>query len=257
MDLKIKDQYFIVAGATSGLGRAVLGRLTGEGAKVVAVARREEILDELRKNDPGVVDVVAGDVTDEGLVDELIRKAEEHDISGVFVNAGGPPASTVEETGIDDWDEGYRLLIRWKVELVTGLLPLFRKKGYGRILFSESSSVRQPVENLVLSNSLRMAIVGFSKSLAQEYAPYGITSNVIAPGYHNTRAVERLYKKKAEKEGISLEEAKKRTEERIPMGIAGDPDEFASLAAWILSPLSKFVTGQVYALEGGAVKGTL
>jgi 3-oxoacyl-[acyl-carrier protein] reductase len=182
---------------------------------------------------------------------------EGRELHGDFVNAGGPPAMTIGETGISDWDSGYRLLIRWKIDLILRLLPRFTAKGYGRILFSESSSIKQPVENLVLSNSLRMTIAGFSKSLAQEYAPSGITSNLIAPGYHNTKAVERLYVKKSEKEGISIEEAKKKVEERIPMGKAGDPGDFASLACWLLSPLSQFVTGQVYALEGGAVKGTL
>jgi len=257
MDLRISNQLFIVTGATSGLGRAVLESLTDEGAEVIAVARREQVLEEMRDKNPGVITILAGDVTDPGITDKLMPLVEGRELHGVFVNAGGPPAMTIDETDISDWDRGYRLLIRWKIDLVLRLLPKFKDRGYGRILFSESSSIKQPVENLVLSNSLRMTIAGFSKSLAQEYAAAGVTSNLIAPGYHNTKAVERLYVKKSEKDGISMEEARKKVEERIPMGKAGDPGDFASLACWLLSPLSQFVTGQVYALEGGAVKGTL
>lgn len=257
MDLGIKNQLFIVTGATSGLGRAVLEKLTSEGAEVIAVARRKELLEEIQHENRGVTAILAADVTEQGVTEKLISMMEDRELNGVFVNAGGPPAMTIDETEISDWDRGYRLLIRWKIDLVLRLLPKFSEKGYGRILFSESSSIKQPVENLVLSNSLRMTIAGFSKSLAQEYAASGITSNLIAPGYHNTKAVERLYIKKSEKEGISIEEARKKVEERIPMGRAGDPRDFASLACWLLSPLSQFVTGQIYALEGGAVKGTL
>jgi 3-oxoacyl-[acyl-carrier protein] reductase len=257
MDLKLKDDLFIVTGATAGLGRAVLERLVQEKARIIAVARRGEELEKLKDKHPEVELVIQGDVSRNEVVDMIMDALPGKHLSGVFVNAGGPPAMTVAETEMSDWDNGYRLLIRWKIDLVKRLLPLFVGRKYGRILFSESSSVRQPVENLVLSNSLRLAIVGFSKSLAQEYATHGITSNVIAPGYHETSAVERLYVKKSEQEGISVDEAKKRVEERIPMGFAGNPDDFATLACWLLSPLSKFVTGQVYALEGGAVKGTL
>lgn len=257
MNLKLKDQLFIVTGATAGLGRAVLERLVEEEALAIAAARTKEKLVELEEEYPQVIATVAGDVSENKILDEIISVLGDRKLAGIFVNAGGPPAKTIAETNINDWDEGYRLIIRWKIDLVNRLLPLLVKQGYGRILFSESSSVKQPVENLVLSNSLRMTIVGFSKTLAQEYAETGVTSNVIAPGYHNTSAVERLYKKKSEKEGVSLEEAKKLVENRIPMGTAGDPADFASLACWLLSPLSRFVTGQVYSLEGGAVKGTL
>jgi 3-oxoacyl-[acyl-carrier protein] reductase len=130
-------------------------------------------------------------------------------------------------------------------------------QGYGRILFSESASVKQPVENLVLSNSLRLVIAGFSKTVSQEYAGFGITSNLIAPGYHDTEAVKRLFIKKSEQENIPVEEAKKQSINTIPARKMGDPADFASLAAWLLSPLSGFVTGQVISLDGGNVKSTL
>lgn len=257
MDLRIRDHLFIVTGATQGLGGAVTRRLMGEGARVIAVARTRSDLEILKSEYHDQVQIVAGDITRKDSFDALLAVLGDRTLHGIFVNAGGPPAKTVMETSMEDWDEGYRTLIRWKVDLVKQLLPGFIDQGYGRILFSESASVRQPVENLVLSNSLRMAIAGFSKSLSQEVAQYGITSNMIAPGYHETAAVERIYEKKAEKEGISVDEAKSLLVTRIPTGQAGQPDDFAMLATWLLAPASRFVTGQVYALDGGAVKGTI
>jgi 3-oxoacyl-[acyl-carrier protein] reductase len=257
MDLKIRGQLFVVGGATAGLGRAVAERLVSEGASVIAIARSKKNLIDFASSFPEYIIPVAGDISSKQTLEEILEKADKKKLAGLFINAGGPPAMTIRETAMDDWDEGYKKVIRWKIELVKMALPILAKNNYGRIVFSESSSVKQPVENLVLSNSLRMAIVGFSKTLSQEYATMGINCNVIAPGFHDTHAVERLYKKKSEQEGITIEEAKNRIAERIPTGIPGNPADFATLTAWLLSPHSRFVTGQVISLDGGAVKGTL
>ena len=141
--------------------------------------------------------------------------------------------------------------------LVKRLLPLFLQRKYGRILFSESVSIKQPVENLVLSNSLRMAVAGMAKTLALEVAAKGITVNVIGPGFHDTSAVDRIFARKSELGGISPEEARKAVVEQIPAGMMGKPEDFASLAAWLLSPLAGFVTGQVITPDGGANRYSL
>ena len=257
MDLQIKDKLFIVCGASSGLGRAVAERLVLEGAKVIGIARREDLLHKLRDKFPGKVITLVADITRLETADRILDMVGDREVDGIFVNSGGPPAMSIAETRIDDWDEAYRSLLRWKVNIVKSLLPKFISQGYGRILFSESSTIKQPVENLVLSNSLRLAVTGFSKSLSEEYANKGIGSNVIGPGFHDTDAVDRLFKKKSENLNISFEDAKISTINKINVGRMGDPMEFASLATWILSPLSSFVTGQVYCLDGGAVKSTL
>jgi len=257
MDLKINDQLFIVSGASSGLGNAVATALLANGAMVITVARSEDKLQELKNRYPEKTEMVCGNITEDKTIDAIVNQLGERELSGVFVNAGGPPAMSFVETRMENWDEAYRLILRWKVQLVKRLIPLFKKYNYGRILFSESSTIKQPIENLVLSNSLRMAVAGAAKTLALEVAADGITVNLIGPGYHDTSAVDRLFKKKSELEGISFEEARESAIAGIPAGKIGDPDDFASLAAWLLSPLSGFVTGQVYSLDGGMTRYSL
>ncbi len=162
-----------------------------------------------------------------------------------------------QETTLENWDDSYKNLLRWKVEITQQLLPLFRENGYGRLVYIESSSVKQPIQNLVLSTSLRLAVVGLVKTLSQEVVGENITFNIIAPGSHATPAIERLIRKKSELEQISYEKAHEGWIKNIPAGFMGNPDYLGTLAAWLLSPLAEFATGQVYALEGGNVKSTL
>jgi 3-oxoacyl-[acyl-carrier protein] reductase len=176
-------------------------------------------------------------------------------LHGILVNAGGPPAKTFLETDLDDWDNAYRNLVRWKVELTQKMVPSLVDAKYGRLLYIESSSVKQPLENLVLSNSLRLAVTGFVKTLSQEISRSGVTLNVLAPGSHDTAAIERLYRKKSEQTHVGIDEVRKKAVETIPVGSLGDPRDLASLAAWLLSPHSKYITGQTISVDGGMVKG--
>jgi 3-oxoacyl-[acyl-carrier protein] reductase len=131
------------------------------------------------------------------------------------------------------------------------------KNEYGRILFIESATVKQPLENLVLSNSLRAAVVGMVKTLSQEIASTGVTLNVMAPGSHNTPAIDRIYKKKSEQTGLPFEQVRATAIQQIPVGFLGEAADFASLAAWLLSPYSRFITGQTISVDGGAVRGIM
>ncbi|MBN1952635.1 MAG: SDR family oxidoreductase [Bacteroidales bacterium] len=257
MDLKIKDQTFIVCGATSGFGLAIANQLLTEGAKIIALARGEEKLRELQDGYTGQVDILIGDITDDKTIENLLRHTENKDIHGILVNAGGPPAMKFFETRMSDWDEAYKKVLRWKVKITRDFLKKFEKQKYGRFLYIESSAVKQPLENLVLSTSLRLAVAGFVKTLSQEMPDRGVTFNVLAPGYHQTPAVDRLITKKAEQSRISRMQAKKEIEATIPLNKTGDVRHLASLAVWLLSPLSEYVTGQVYAVDGGVIRSTL
>jgi 3-oxoacyl-[acyl-carrier protein] reductase len=143
------------------------------------------------------------------------------------------------------------------VKLTQELLEKFKDQNYGRILYIESVAVKQPIENLILSNSLRMAVVGFVKTLSQEVAHQGITLNILAPGYHATPAMERLFANKSMLLGISPEDARKEFEKETKVGFLGDPKDFASLAVWLLSPHSRFITGQTISVDGGLIKGSM
>ncbi len=255
MDLKIKDQYFLVGGAGSGFGKAVAQALAEEGAHVLAVSRTQSKLDELKASQPQHIDTLTADLTLDASHQLILDYFKDKTIAGAFINAGGPPAGGFFDAEMTDWDEAWKNVVRWKISLTKKLLPLFQANQYGRILYLESISVKQAVPNLILSNALRPVIVGMVKTLAQEVAHQGITLNIMAPGYHSTAAINRLLVKKSEVEGISVEEAKAAFENEIPVGTMGKPEELASLALWLLSPLSRYVTGQIIDHAGGLVKG--
>ena len=168
MDLQIKDQLFIIGGASSGFGKAITQALVNENASVIAIARGEEKLAELQSSNPNLIEIIVGDLAEEDTLNKLLTIINGRQIHGMVVNAGGPPAKMVLETKLSDWDDAYKLLLRWKVALTQAIVPKMMDAGYGRILFIESISVKQPVENLVLSTSLRLAVVGMVKTLSQE-----------------------------------------------------------------------------------------
>lgn len=257
MNLNLNNKLFIVPGATSGFGYSILKQLLEEGAIVIGIARTEEKIEDLKNQFPENLETICGDISKEKTIQKVFEKVNGRELSGVLVNAGGPPAKSFMETNVEDWDNAYQQLLRWKVEFVHRFLPVFQKQGFGRFVFIESSSVKQPVENLVLSTSLRLAVVGLVKTLSGEHAHEGITFNVMAPSYHDTPAVDRLFEKKASNLGISFDEAKAQVADHIPVGKMGSPDDFASLALWLFSEKASFVTGQVYALDGGVIKSTL
>lgn len=253
MNFQIDNKYFIVGGAGSGFGRAITIALAEEGANILAISRTEEKLVALTKKFPDNIEYISGDIMTSEIQDQIISRTKNKLISGVVFNAGGPPAGGIGDVNMQMWDDAWETVVRWKIALSELLLPIFKRQKYGRMLFIESVSVKQPVKNLVLSNALRPAIVGYAKTLSQEVAIDGITVNVLAPGYHSTAAMERLFVKKAEMDGITEKEAQLEFENEIPVGSMGKPEEMASLALWLLSPLSRYVTGQTITHDGGLV----
>jgi 3-oxoacyl-[acyl-carrier protein] reductase len=159
------------------------------------------------------------------------------------------------ETSLDQWDDAYQSVLRWKVDLTKRLVPHMANHNYGRILFVESQSVKQPIPSLVLSNAFRAAVVGFAKTLSLEIAKNGVTINVLAPGSHETPAIDRVIQKRADDSGKDFQTIKAELEKSIPVGRMGSGEEFASIAAWLLSPLSGYVTGQTISHDGGNIQG--
>ena len=256
MDLNLKEKLFLVTGASSGFGKAITQQLIAEGAHVIINARGKEKLEDFAQEAPAQVEAIAGDITTDETISRVVRRIGDRALDGIVINAGGPPAMSFEESDLKDWDKAYESVLRWKIKLTQELLPLLKRENYGRIVYIESISVKQPVPNLVLSNAMRLAVVGFVKTLSQEIAHQGVTLNILAPGYHATPAIERLLIKKADNQNISVVEARKIFEQEVPVGRMGKADELASLAVWLLSPHSGYITGQTISLDGGLIKGT-
>ncbi len=257
MNLDINGQLFLVGGATSGFGKAVAEALLQEGAHIIAIARNDEKLNELAGSFPGQVMPVKADITLPETVRQIQAAIGDRQLQGALINAGGPPAMPAMEARLEDWDEAYRTVVRWKIDLTHALLPAMIKAEYGRWVFIESASVKQPIENLVLSNSMRLAVVGWVKTLSQEIARKGITMNILGPGSHATPAINRLINKKVEQTGKPVEEIRNQYIQNIGVGFLGDPADLAALAVWFLSPQSRFITGQTISVDGGVIKGIM
>ena len=256
MDLQFKDKLFLVGGATSGLGKAIVEALADEGAKILAVARTMSKLEAL-KNKIDTLEILAGDLSAPDTLENIVRVIGNRSLSGVVINSGGPPAMPAMQTSLEDWDEAYKHVVRWKIGLTQAVLPRMIAQGYGRLLFIESVATKQPVENLVLSNAMRLAVTGYVKTLSQEIGNTGVTLNILGPGYHATRRMESLFAKNSELKGIPEQEVRKSFADQTAVKAIGDPKDFASLALWLLSPYSRYVTGQTLTVDGGLVKGLM
>ena len=257
MDLGLKGKVAVVAAASRGLGRAVAEELAAEGASLVLCARGAEALNETReaitRHTGASVLTVTADVADAAdvarVTDSAVEKFGRIDI--LVNNAGGPPAGKFESLSHEQWEAATRLTLYSAIELTRRVLPGMKGRQWGRILNITSIAVKQPVDNLILSNSLRAAVTGFARTLANEVASFGITVNNIMPGYTRTERVEELARMMADKEGITATEFIARWEREIPMRRLGEPREFAALAAFLVSERASYITGTSVQVDGG------
>jgi len=263
MDLGLKGKVALVAAASQGLGRAVAEELAAEGASLILCARHDAALQEtcaaIEKAHGTPVLGLATDVADPAAVARLVEAglARFGRIDILVTNAGGPPAGTFDTLSAAQWEGATSLLLTSVVELTRAVLPGMRERGWGRILNITSISVKQPVANLMLSNSLRAAVTGMARTLATEVAAQGITVNNILPGYTRTERVVGLADATAAREGISAAEATARWEAEIPMRRLGEPREFAALAAFLCSERASYITGTSVPVDGGWIRGLL
>ena len=263
MYLGLKNKVALVAASSRGLGRAVAEELAAEGASLVLCARDAQALSEASSaiviNRRAQVLAVPADVAVASDVKRVVDRGVERfgRIDILVTNAGGPPAGKFESITTEQWEQAARLTLYSAIELARQVLPGMKERGWGRILNITSIAVKQPVENLILSNSLRAGVTGFARTLANEVAAAGITVNNIMPGYTRTERVEELAAMMAEKQGISAAEFKARWEQEIPMKRLGEPREFAALAAFLVSERASYITGTSIQVDGGWIRSLL
>ena len=260
MDLGLRGRVALVAAASRGLGRAIAEELAVEGAKVVLCARDGDALERARTDiaarASSDVHAVVADVSTQDGIDTVTAEALARfgQVDVLVTNAGGPPSGPFEAHGWDAWERAVQLTLRSAVEMTRLVLPGMKERRWGRIINVTSITVKQPVDSLMLSNSIRAAVTGFARTLATEVAAYGVTVNNILPGYTRTERVEQLNRASAEREGISVEEVQRRIESQIPMRRLGEPREFAALAAFLASERASYITGQSVAADGGWIR---
>ena len=260
MDLGLRGKIAIVAASSKGLGRAIADELAAEGTNLVMCARGEDALrasaESIRKSSGVKVVEVAADVSQQSGIDRVAQTALDSfgRVDVLVTNSGGPPSGNFESFTAEAWENATRLLLYSAVGLTRAVLPGMKERRWGRILNVTSIAVKQPIDGLMLSNSLRAAVTGFARTLANEVAPFNITVNNMMPGYTRTDRVEQLARASSEKTGASLKESYSRWEKEIPMGRLGEPREFAALAAFLASERASYITGSSIAVDGGWIR---
>lgn len=259
MELGLEGKVAIVGGASKGLGRAVAMELAKEGVRVTIAARNEDrlqqVAEEIKKLGGEVLPVKA-DFNMPGDIRMVVDKTSEKfgDVDILVTNTGGPPAGNFFDISDKQWMSTFNLTFMHVVRFIRHVVPHMQSKGWGRIINLTSMTVKQPKDMLILSNSIRAAVIGLAKSLSFELAKYNITVNNIAQGVFETDRIVELTEKRAEKAGISYEEALKEWTSNIPLGRMGNPEELAALVAFLASERAGFITGATIQIDGGEIK---
>lgn len=253
MDLQLRDKVALITGASSGLGRACALALAAEGLHIAVAARRLSELEHVCKEAESLgapqARAFTVDLNDERSIDALLRAVasafERVDI--LIANSGGPAPGRFTEMSLADWDRGYAGVLRSMLQLTQGVVGGMRQRGWGRIVALTSSSVKQPIQTLVLSNAFRTALVAALKTLSAEIAHHGVTVNAIATGRIITQRLRSLY----DDDPSKLDAAGK----EVPARRLGKPEELAALVVFLCSPRASYITGQTIAVDGGLIAG--
>lgn len=263
MDLGLAGKVALVAAASKGLGRAIAEALAAEGVSLGICARGEAALAEARdaivRSAGTPVHAVTGDVSRPDDIHRIAQSTLDRfgRIDVLVTNAGGPPVGTFEKHDWAAWQNAVELTLRSAVELTRAALPGMRERRWGRVIHVNSIAAKQPVEGLMLSTSIRSAVTGFSRTLANEVAAEGITVNSILSGFMNTDRVVELNEATARREDVPVREIERRVLGQIPTGRIGEPSELAALAVFLASERAAYITGQSIAVDGGWIRGLM
>jgi 3-oxoacyl-[acyl-carrier protein] reductase len=256
MDLGLQGKTAVVAASSQGLGLGIARELAKEGARVVLSGRDESKLQAVCEEfENGQAIFKKADVTNPNDIKKLMSFAAEK-FGGIDIlvnNAGGPPAGSFETISDSEWQKAFELNLLSYIRLIREALPFLKENG-GRIINIASSSIKEPIPGLILSNTFRTGIVGLTKTLAQELAPYQILINTVAPGRIATDRVRHLDEIRAANSGLSIEEVEESAKQTIPLKRYGRPEEFAKVVAFLASDANSYMTGSSFLVDGGMVK---
>jgi 3-oxoacyl-[acyl-carrier protein] reductase len=263
MDLKLKDRRALVTGSSRGLGHATALALAKEGCRVAVNGRDEvkikNVAEKMGRDTGAQVISLPGDVSLVDMPGKLVQQTVDAfgGLDILITNAGGPPPGSIDSLDEAAWQKGIDLCLMLHVRLIKAALPYLRKSDSASVLTVTSISVKQPISNLLLSNSVRSATIGLTKSLALELGREGIRFNSILPGWTETERVAELMTARAAANSSTVEEETRRQSELSPLGRLGQPEEFANAAAFLVSPAASYITGVMLSVDGGMYKGTL
>jgi 3-oxoacyl-[acyl-carrier protein] reductase len=262
MDLGLRDKVALVTAASKGLGKATALEFAREGARVAMCARSELVesaAQDIASETGARILPLRADLTNPADIDSIIDATfkEFGRIDILFINAGGPKPGNFLSLKPEDWETAINLTLMSAVRLCYAVVPHMLEQGEGSIITTQSYSVKQPIDNLILSNSLRLAVIGLMKSMANELGPKGIRVNSINPAWTWTERVEQLMADRAERAGTSPEAEAAKVTSDVPLGRMGTVEEFARAAVWLASPASSFIHGHALMFDGGATKASL
>jgi 3-oxoacyl-[acyl-carrier protein] reductase len=270
MDLGLKGKTALITAASKGIGLGTARVLAREGMRITISSRSAANLEQARRQiaaeggsnvgggHSSIIDdilAIEADMTKRDDLERLLATVSNR-MGGVDVlvyNAGPPKPGTFAELSYGDWEEATRLLLLSAITLTQGVVPYMKQKGWGRLIYITSLTLRQPIGNLVLSNTVRLAIAGLSKSLSRELGPYGITSNVIIQGYIRTDRTSHLAEELSKKSGATVEAAFKEMAKAVPLGRYGESEEVGWLAAFIASDKGSYLSGATFTVDGGLI----
>lgn len=260
MDLKLAGANVLVTASSQGLGAGTARQFSREGARVVISSRH---LDGLQETAASIVEetgqpvfTFAADVSDPSSVVRLVNNAVDTlgGLDILVINAGGPPAGTFETFNLAAWHSAVQLTLLSAVTLVQAALPALKNSSIASVLAIQSISVKQPVDNLTLSNVIRPAVIGLMKTLSLELGQYGIRFNSILPGTTQTGRVDSLFQARATKNNTTLTQEREKAASAVPLSRIGDVEEFANAAVFLCSPAAGYINGVALAVDGGALR---